>query len=212
MNRIESYYFIYPPRPERAIHPKYIDTFDNGTFIGEPKLNGDCCTIFTNGHELHIMNRLGGPMKGFTIPRQEILHLHKNRKGWLILVGEFMNMSQRDEGGCLFNKKFVLFDMLGLDGQYLLGTTFMERYHLMNILYGKDREDKPLLTQITDNIYKVVAIENGFKKAFNQIIKYEMYEGLVLKLKNGKLRRGDREKNNTDTQVKFRKPNKKYSY
>ena len=39
-----------------------------------------------------------------------------------------------------------------------------------------------------------------------------MYEGWVLKKKGSKLKNGLSEKNNTDTQMKFRKPTKNYSY
>ena len=39
-----------------------------------------------------------------------------------------------------------------------------------------------------------------------------MYEGWVLKKITSKLKNGLSEKNNTDSQMKFRKPTKNYSY
>ena len=39
-----------------------------------------------------------------------------------------------------------------------------------------------------------------------------MYEGWVLKKRMAKLKNGLSEKNNTDSQMKFRKPTKNYSY
>jgi hypothetical protein len=49
--------YIYPPRPEQKVSSSALDTYDNGMYVGEPKLNGSCCTIFIKGDELRQFGR-----------------------------------------------------------------------------------------------------------------------------------------------------------
>ena len=206
-----SYQYLYPPRPEQAIPAVALDRFDKGKYIGDPKLNGDCCVIFTNGKELHVMNRHNKQSSKFKLDKSEIFKLHRGI-GWMVLVGEYMDKSKKDETGKTWNHKLVLFDILVLNGNYLLGATFQERKSILNKLYGKPVADKPLLHRISENVWKTIPIEKDFKDVYFDLTKHDMYEGLVLKLKNGRLERGDREANNTKTQCKARKETKNYAY
>ena len=106
----------------------------------------------------------------------------------------------------------MIFDILVYNGKHLLGTTFQERKDLLNKLYGDPVMDKPLLHKISENVYKTIPVEDGFKFQYFELTKFDMYEGLVLKLKRGLLERGDRVSNNTKTQIKARKETKNYSY
>ena len=63
-----------------------------------------------------------------------------------------------------------------------------------------------------NNIFKVKSFDKGFNEIYQKITQIDMYEGWVLKKKNAKLKNGLSEKNNTDSQMKFRKPTKNYSY
>ncbi len=206
-----SYKYIFPPRPEQAIPGNSLNRFDNQKYIGDPKLNGDCCVVFTNGIELHIMNRHSKPSSKFKLDKKEILDLHRGN-GWMVLVGEYMDKSKKDENNKTWNHKLVLFDILVLNGTYLLGTTFEQRKSILNKLYGEPLTDKPLLHKISENVWKTIPVYSDFLKTFNSLVKFDMYEGLVLKMKNAKLEKGDREKNNTKTQVKARKETKNYSH
>jgi hypothetical protein len=96
------------------------------------------------------------------------------------------------------------------DCQYLVATTFQERYLMMTALYGKERHDKPYLTQITDNIYKVVSFEGSVKGTYDFLTMFQIYDGVVGKKKNGVLEFGDKEKNTIKTQIKVCKSMKNY--
>jgi hypothetical protein len=63
-----------------------------------------------------------------------------------------------------------------------------------------------------DNLYVVKSFETDFKEIFDELTQIDMYEGLVLKRKDAKLELGLGEKNNTKTQIKFRKEAKNYQY
>jgi ATP-dependent DNA ligase len=210
--RYTKYHFIYPPYIEKEIKTTELGRFDTG-WMYQPKLNGSCCVVFINGEDIRILNRHDKPLQDFTIPISEIKALYNmpsKRKGWLVLVGEYMNKSQKDENNLLFNHKLVLFDILVFDCQYLVATTFQERYLMMTALYGKERHDKPYLTQITDNIYKVVSFEGSVKGTYDFLTMFQIYDGVVGKKKNGVLEFGDKEKNTIKTQIKVCKSMKNY--
>lgn len=208
----EQYQYLYPPRPETASPVSSLDGFKRAHLIGEPKLNGDCALIFTNGIELHMMNRHKEPLRHFKMDTKEILHLHDKQSGWLVLVGEHMNTSKKDENGKIFNNKLCLFDILVYESNYLIGVSYQQRLDLMSNLYGKNKETKPFLSNVTENIYKIIEIEKDFKKAYDRITPIDMYEGLVMKDRNAKLEPGFTQKNNVRSQFKVRKETLNYKY
>lgn len=209
--------YIYPPRPEMKIHPDSLKVYDNSStddegiadFLAQPKLNGSSMQVYTNGKLLITMNRHKKQMN-HKMDLEELKALHKG-KGWMVLCGEYMNKSQRDENDKIWNHKFVIFDILVYEGKHLLGTTFEERYELLKELYPYNPA-KMQLHQISENCFRVNSVRYGFTNIFNDITKYQMYEGLVLKNASGKLENGTTEKNNTKTQLKCRKPTKNYAF
>ena len=66
--------------------------------------------------------------------------------------------------------------------------------------------------QISEDVFRVESFEINFFDIYNEITQYQMYEGLVLKLKTGKLENGIGKDNNTKTQFKSRKSTKNYSF
>ena len=129
----------------------------------------------------------------------------------MVLCGEYMNKSQRDENNKIWNHKFVIFDIIVYNGTHLIGTTFEERYELLRKLY-LDNLVKKHLHQISENCFRVNSVMFGFKNVYNDITQYQMFEGLVLKKGNGKLENGTTENNNVRTQLKCRKPTKNYAF
>src|SRR3990172_10230228 len=49
--------YIFPPRAENALPADLLKTYDNSQYGAQPKLNGDCTLVFTNGKEVHVYNR-----------------------------------------------------------------------------------------------------------------------------------------------------------
>lgn len=211
MPKYENYRYIYPCRPKNSIPDSELDFWDNNSLIAQPKINGSNCVIFTNGQRFIVMNRHNQRLTNFQINEFELKDLYRG-SGWLILNGEYLNKSKSDETGNSFNHKFVIFDILCFNGEYLLGKTFEERIQLLDKLYGKRTSEKDYLFGISENVYRVKSYETGFKFLYDVLTPIDMIEGLVLKRKNAKLEIGSTENNNTKSQLKARKPTKLYKF
>ena len=130
----------------------------------------------------------------------------------MVINGEYMNKSKMDENGQVFNHKFVIFDILTFNGEYMVGRTFDERVKLLDELYGQVESEKDYLYKISENIYRVKSYTTDFKRLYDRLITIDMVEGLVMKRKSSKLELGTTENNNTKSQVKARKPTRNYKF
>jgi ATP-dependent DNA ligase len=212
MPKYINYRYIFPPRPKNAISPDDLNFWDNGTLICQPKLNGSNCLIFTNGQKIIVMNRHNQRLTNFQLTDVEIKNLYRGNGGWMILNGEYLNKSKSDETGQAFNHKFVIFDILCYDGDYLVGKTFEERVNLLDTLYDQIDSKKDYLYSISTNVYRVKSYRNGFKEFFDKYTPIDLIEGVVLKRANARLELGATEQNNIKSQLKSRKPTKNYKY
>lgn len=211
MPKYENYRYIYPPRPKNAIPDSDLDFWDNGSLIAQPKLNGSNCVIFTNGQRVVVMNRHGQRLSNFQLSERDTMELYRG-SGWMVLNGEYLNKNKSDETGNSFNHKFVIFDILCYDGEYLLGKSFQERVQLLDNLYGQNQSEKDYLFRISENVYRVKSYHSGFKDLYDRLIPIDMVEGLVMKRKAAKLEIGTTENNNIKSQLKCRKATRNYKY
>lgn len=210
--KYDKYIFIFPPRPKNAISPDDLNFWDNGTLICQPKLNGSNCLIFTNGVKVIVMNRHNQRLTNFQLSDDEVKNLYRGDGGWLVLNGEYLNKSKMDETGQPFNHKFVIFDILCYDGDYLVGKTFEERINLLDTLYDQNDSEKDYLYNISTNVYRVKSYRGGFKDFFDKYTPIDIIEGVVLKRANARLEVGASEQNNVKSQLKSRKATKNYKY
>jgi ATP-dependent DNA ligase len=204
--------YIYPPRAENKIAPESLPEFEEmGKFLAEPKLNGSSMQIYFSdgGKEMKLMTRHKTPIE-CKMDKEELSKLYRG-PGEMILCGEYMNKSKKDEDGKTWNQKYVIWDIIMFQGRHLLNTTFEERQYLLIALYHLNPVKK-LLHQISENCFMVDFIKTGFLEIYKEITKYDMYEGLVLKKKSGKLENGTTANNNNRTQIKCRKGSKNYIF
>lgn len=210
--KYDNYRYIYPPRPKNAVSVTDLNFWDNGTLIAQPKLNGTNLTIYTDGVRVVPMNRHGQRISNFKLSDSEITRLCGGKVGkWFVINGEYMNKGKINESGINFNDKFIIFDILVHDSNYLIGKTFQERRDLLNSFFDTSPQST-YLDFVTENIFKVKTYDSGFYSKFTELSKIDMIEGLVLKRKNAKLEIGNTENNNTKSQLKCRKPTKNYKY
>ena len=212
MAKYLNYRYIFPPRPKNAIPDTELEFWDNGSLLAQPKLNGSNCLIFTNGVKSVVMNRHNQRLTNFRLTDDEIKSIYRGNGGWTVLNGEYMNKSKSDENSQVFNHKFVIFDILCFNGEYLLGKTFEERIKLLDTIFGKQTSDKDYLYRVSENVYRVKSFETGFKNIYDCLTPIDMIEGLVMKRKNAKLEIGATENNNIKSQLKCRKATKNYKY
>ena len=210
--KYSNYRYIYPPRPKNAIPSSDLNSYDNGTMLAQPKLDGSNCLIFTDGKTVKVMNRHSQPITRFEIPTEEILSLYKGSGGWTVINGEYMNKSKRDETGNTFNHKFVIFDILVNDGDYLIGKTFDQRVKILDEMFGTIESEKQYLYSISVNVFRVKTYTERLLDNFERLVRIDMVEGLVMKRKNARLEIGNTELNNVNSQLKSRKPTKNYKY
>ena len=86
-----------------------------------------------------------------SITKEEILSLFRGEVGkWMVINGEYLNKSKQDENRLTFNHKFVIFDILVYNSEYLVGETFQDRINLLDELYGQNDSEKPYLYSISD--------------------------------------------------------------
>jgi len=210
--KYDKYSYIFPPRPKNAVNPQDLDFWDNGSLICQPKLNGSNSSIYTNGKKIIIMNRHGQRLTNVRVSDSEILSLYRGNGGWMILNCEYLNKSKKDETGNEFNHKFMIFDILVYNSDYLVGRTFEERIKILDELYGTNKSEKSYLYSINENTYRVKSYETGFTSLFEALTPIDVIEGLVLKRKSARLEMGTTENNNIKSQIKSRKPTKLYKY
>lgn len=211
--KYNSYRYLYPPRPQNAVPSTDLGYYDDGTFLGQPKLNGSNCVIFTDGVKVFKMNRHNDRLTRFEIKDEEILALYQGTGGWTVLNGEYLNKNKSDETRKSFNHKFVIFDILVNDGDYLIGKTFEQRIKLLDEMFHKNECEKDYLFGISDNVYRVKSYENNFNGLFDKLtFCNQLMEGLVLKRRNSRLELGNTELNNNKSQIKCRVSTKNYKF
>jgi len=205
---MENYFklkYIYPPRPEEKASSDVLKLYDNGIFLGQPKLNGSCAELYTND-TFTQKGRHNNTLSNFNMSNDEVMDI-LGGKGWNLIVGEYMNKSKMGEDGKLFNHKFVIFDQLVYNNDYLLGVTFDERIKLLYDIY-KPIDETKYLYKLSDNIYMVKTFYENFETIWKDIIKTDMLEGFVMKRRSAKLDRSG----NKLSQFKVRKPTKNYTF
>lgn len=215
IKEINSFKYIYPPRAATKSPPSGLVTYERMGFIAQPKLNGSCGVLFLDGFGgARLMGRHNNDFARVTIDKVDLKTLHRGA-GYMVLVGEYMNKSQKDGNKKLFNDTFVIFDIVVYGGKQLIGSTFLERQELIEKLYPSYSHDKHFddyIQYVSPSVYRVNNFTSNFNSLFGKIVTTQMYEGFVLKRPDGKLENGLREANNTGWQLKIRKPTKNYKY
>lgn len=201
--------YIYPPRPKNKIPYTGLLTFES-MFVGQPKLNGSCGVLFLTEDNVKLMNRHKDTFSRHPVSPQSFQSLHRG-SGEMVITGEYLNKSQCSHKGDPL-RGFVIFDILKFNDKHLIGTTQAERMELLQELYETSKFDG-FIRKIDDTENAFIVKEfSSLSETWDELVKIEMYEGLVLKLPSGKLKKGTRPNNNSDWQLKCRKPTKNYQY
>ena len=214
-----TFNYLYPPRPEHKTPPSELPKFDTGEYIVQPKYNGTCCIVFTNREDAYVYNR----------HKQELSNCSKDidfkglaqSRDWYVYCGEYLNKGKLGESGEKEKGKFIIWDILVYCGEYLVGETLESRLNLLEGVFpcqrGAVTENglemySHLCNTSLKGIYKAPTYLNNFERIYNDIVKTDLYEGLVIKKLNSKLEFGFQELNNQNWQIKCRKPTKIYHF
>lgn len=220
--KYDNFTFLYPPRPEYKVPVGEIGKYDTGEYVAQPKYNGSCCMVFTNGTELKLYNRQGIPLSrpDLSIEFLKLAPKYHKNPNWFVYAGEYLNKGKLGETGEKERNKYIIWDVLVWDGKYLIGSTFEERLTLLEKFIPSSRASvgkeiemyEHLCCSQFKGIYKVPTYMDGFADLYSELVKTDLYEGLVMKKKLAKLNYGYQEINNADWQLKCRKETKNYRY
>lgn len=205
--------YYYPPRPEYTTSPEKLAQYE-GIYLGQPKLNGSCCTIYIKGKDYKNFGRHENEnLSNFKLKINDLEVLNCGNDNWNVIVGEYMNKNKKGIDGKPWNHKFVIFDIMVYNGEYLIGTTFEERVKLLDELFGTVDEND-YLYKINENVYRVKTFYSKFIELWNKITLVDMLEGWVLKRigDKAKLEKGISENNMSLHMLKSRKPTKLYKF
>jgi hypothetical protein len=186
--------FLYPPRPENAIPPSLINSYERRGWICQIKKNGTCSLAFVDGMDnVTFKTRHNEFHKAWT-PTKEIISFFAGFPN-SVFVFELLH----SKGGDIRNTVY-LFDVLEWLGRDLVGTTLKERLTLLASIVPP-----------TPNITVAKVYTEGLSSLFVGLTS-PLDEGIVLKNPEAVLRSCDRDSLNAGWQVKCRKATKNYGF
>ena len=207
--------YIFPPRPQEGSVPaSELANFETMGWQGQPKFNGNRLVLSKNGGDIVFYNRHEEKHRRYNPPAWlqkevaeacELLGLDKDE--WNLLDGELLHHKHR-----LFQDFVALWDILVRDSEWLLGTTYQERYDSLiscgvepfvlevggkTFTLGVKLTEHIFIPLMTDDLQSVWDLTQAVNEAAGWKNEGEpVLEGAVLKLTSGKLAPGLRKKNN----------------
>ncbi len=207
---------LYPPRPKTSIPPAKIGGYEKKCWVAQRKFNGTRTVIYQTGEtgaDISMLTRHRTPHKQYMLTKDMRTALESLGVGPLaVLDGELMHNKTRG-----LKNTIVLFDILVLDGEYLIGSTYAERYSLLWKALGGPKTFEQvtghsLALHVVGNVWLAENFMTDLTDRFNDCINLDEIEGLVIKNPGGTLDWGTQEANNGSWQVRCRKPHKNYRW
>jgi hypothetical protein len=206
--KYETYRYLWPPRPETKIAPAFIGEVEKAKWWAQAKVNGTNTMLYVSpGGETLAVGRHGPENILQWQPGQQwrnflasLPHGH-----WYVFQGELLH--SKVKGGP--RDTIVLFDVLVDRGEYLIGTTYRERYLRLQELC--DHAKPGFVTQpgainiILPGVWLVNNLTGNMRGWFDDLGKgIDYIEGLVFKDPNAKLAPCSRASANTHGMSKSR--------
>lgn len=218
--------YIYPPRATSAVVPADFNFMSKLGWRGQWKYNDTHIIIRTLNARVEVWNRhaklieIGPTLKEEINQIIEILKLDTNKSN--ILDGGWLENKHRGIKGHI-----VLWDILAKNGNYLLGTTYGERYNQLiscipatsKPIFIGDKNPVKVGQSLTDHIFvtddfpasdgaKIWDQINEVNKQYSQPI----LEGIMYKDYNGVLTRGTKPENNSEWMTRSRVTTKRHRF
>ena len=129
--------YIYPPRPSSAMPYEDSDGYRGGGWKAQLKLNGTRnLIVFNPDGGVEFYNRHAAHHKAWTAPDwmvEEIRERFCVKKGkWSIIDSELLHSKHTSVKDTLY-----VFDILVLDGRYLVGTSYEDRFAMLSEVCGR---------------------------------------------------------------------------
>jgi hypothetical protein len=209
--KYDSFRYLFPPRPEYIVPVNRLTYYEKKGYIAQYKKNGTCSIVAVNGGtgEVNMMNRHNAAHRAYHPDPAMIDGLRKLSQaagpGWTVLAAEILHSKTPTIKNTLY-----IFDLVVLDGTYLVGQTFNERLATLKRLIPTTVEAYSHY-HYTDKIWLAKPILRGLEATFRAITDPKIDEGLVLKRGSAKLEFCDKESANRGWQMKCRYQHKNYA-
>ena len=208
--RYDNFAYLWPPRPESAVAPLVLKSFEKKGWIAQVKKNGTCSVIFVSPEKkITVMNRHNEEHKAWT-PTAETMRdfARLPGDGWYVFVGELLH--NKVPG---IKDIHYVHDVLVADGEYLVGRTQEDRQDILHdLLMNGDAVESPNGHYVVSPyLWLPVEYDGGFDNLFKSL-KSDEDEGIVLKDPKQKLIFCSRQKANVAGQVKCRRTHKNFSF
>lgn len=204
--KYEKFKYIFPQIPNKKLRPQGLAQYDNGEHLLTPAYQGLPCVIFTNGFELMVYDQNGKILRDVS-QSIDFRKLSKS-KNWFVYSGlycsKFKNVELKYE-----HDRFVITDVLVWDGEYLVGSTLLERLSLLDhafefnatLIIDTFAETFKYIycTEIT-GVFKAKYYTENFSNLFHQI-KEAHYTGVILHKKENELADSFKRRNNRNDQI-----------
>ena len=209
----KEFQYLYPPRPEHVLSSDRLPYYEKDGWVAQYKKNGTCTIVATGpdgkgGMQFIAMNRHKENHKAWqlTTDIKEALSKLLPHHCWTVLVGEILHSKTPTIKNTIF-----FHDILVMNGEYLLDTTFAQRQIWLTALLPSNVESYSHYA-VTEHVWRAKLLVKDFAKHFESIKNQVVDEGLVLKKPNAKLKMCDSEKTNSGWQAKVRYAKKHYAH
>ena len=209
--KYDSFKYLFPPRPETAIAPDFLDFYENRGWVAQFKKNGTNTIIsLSPKKEFIAMNRHQEFHKAWGLTehiKEELLRLFGGN-GWVVLVAEIMHSKTKTIKDTIF-----IHDLLVYESQFLIKTSFIARQILLDQhLKTSVETDTHYVCDTMGKVWYAKKFTQNFKELFYSIKDPTIDEGLVLKNPIGQLTDCAKPTSNSGWQVKVRHSSKKYNF
>ena len=196
---------FYPPKPTLiSIDQPLFEKLDRDpNVIAELKYNGTRlvfqCFPLTSFSPIEFWNREGSQLK-YAPSKGLLSNLRSlNWKGYCVLDGELLHTKVKST-----KHHIVFFDVIVWNGEEVTQKRFSERRKILEAAFQVDK--------LFDNLYPAPQWKTGFRLLYNEMIKIDYIEGLVMKRLDAKMVLGKSSSPVVATMWKVRKPTRNYRF
>lgn len=195
--KYDKFTYIYPPRAESAIPFNLLKAYQRKNWIAQVKKNGTNSVIFVSpSKEVFAMGRHNNEHKQWSFtPETAAIFKALPGNGWYVLNAELLHSKVAG----LRDINYI-HDILVEDGEYLIGSTYAQRYARLLMLFLHDKTVKTPSHFVLDKHTWLARNHDNFLELFDSLSQSED-EGIVLKNMLGRLA----PKDNSGWTVKCRK-------
>lgn len=204
--------YIWPPRPSTQVKP-FSESFEKirntPGWIAQYKLNGQRNGLYFHPDgQLRLWDRTKGQHLNYSLPgwlETELRDVIKPPPGqWMIVDSELLHAKDASIKNTIY-----LYDLLVMDGEHLLRTTYRERHSRLLKHLGRDADECPagdIAIRLSNHVWAAFNIAPPEWQTRWEKTKISYVEGFVLKWTAGKLLPGMAEDNNSSWMIRCRKP------